>query len=58
MIHCVYVKRSLILKEQVSKFKCHKFLKKPIVSIGILELPEKSELLLIVTAKLLQNNGN
>jgi len=37
--------------------KCHNTSKRTIVYIGILGIPEKSELLLIVTAKLLQKHG-
>jgi hypothetical protein len=37
--------------------KCHNTSKRTIVHIGILGIPEKSELLLIVTAKLLQRHG-
>jgi len=37
--------------------KCHNTSKRTIVHIGILGIPEKSELLLIVTAKLLQKHG-
>ena len=37
--------------------KCHNNSKSTIVHIGILGIPEKSELLLIVTAKMLQKHG-
>jgi hypothetical protein len=37
--------------------KCHNTSKRTIVYIGILGIPEKSGLLLIVTAKLLQKHG-
>jgi hypothetical protein len=37
--------------------KCHNTSKRTIVHVGILGIPEKSELLRIVTAKLLQKHG-
>jgi len=44
-------------KTSKARAKCHNTSKRTIVHIGILGIPEKSELLLIATAKLLQKHG-
>lgn len=57
MIRTLYLKRSSFLRERPHKIKCHKISKKHVAFIVFSGIPEKSELLQIVTAKMLQKHG-
>jgi hypothetical protein len=54
IVQGVFKKEAQFFENWSLSEKCYSTSKKTIVCIGILEIPEKSELLLIVTAKLLQ----